>query len=425
MKTKLKDIRNSAVIPYHIAEAFMAANKHDYPASNMKVIGVTGTNGKTTTCFMIYNMLLKAGKRVGLMSTVANAIDDNLVPQNAHMTTADPKTMNKRLVKMRDAGVQYLVLEASSHALAQRRTFGIPIDIAVMTNVTEEHLDYHRTFQRYIDAKVKLFKAAGTNAKRGGHGVGIVNIDDPSAKFFMRNTPTVVTYGIKSGDIQARRIKLTAQGVEYYVKYKKENYHIKTQIPGKFNVYNSMAALTVGQKLGLTKKQIEQGIASLEAVEGRMNRIDEGQNFNVIIDFAHTPDAYEKLLSDVKEFTKGRLITLFGGAGERDQVKLPLMGKIAAENSDLVILTEDDPRGPVRPQSEKLAKGAIEAGKVEGKDLFFVDDRTKAIEFAFRKARKDDTVLLMGKGHEKTIARASGDEPWDEAKTARQLLKNH
>lgn len=422
MKLTPTDIRNSVMVPVHAVRAFMKANKYDYPASSMTVIGVTGTNGKTTTCFMIYNMLLKAGYKVGLMSTVANAIGDQMTAQSAHMTTADAGTMNKRLAKMRDAGVQYLVIEVSSHALAQHRVFGIPFDIVVETNVTEEHLDYHRTFKRYREAKMKLFKLCANNAKRGGRGVGIANADDPSVGYFVREVPTPITYGINAGQMRARQVKLTAKGVEYYLKHNKTTYHIKTQIPGEFNVYNSLAAASVGIQLGLDKQQIEDGIYSLASVEGRMNRIDEGQDFDVIIDFAHTPDAYEKLLPGLTKLAKGKVITLFGGAGERDQEKLPLMGKIAAENSDIVILTEDDPRGNVRAQSEKLAKGARKAGKKDNKDLLFIDDRVAAIEKAMELANKGDMVVLMGKGHEKTIARANADEPWNEALVARYAI---
>lgn len=424
MKQTLTNIRNSVLVPYHAINAFFMANHYDYPASGMKVIAVTGTNGKTTTCFMIYNILLKAGYKVGLMSTVANAIGDQITQQSAHMTTADAKTLNKRLAKMREAGVQYLVLETSSHALAQHRIFGVPIDIAVVTNVTPEHLDYHRTFERYRAAKVKLFKLAADNAKHGGRGIGIANADDPSCRYFTHEVPTPITYAVsnKDADLHATRIKLETKGVEYYVRVDGETYHIKTRIPGEFNVYNSLAAVAATHALGLSKQQIEDGLYDLTGVEGRMNRIDEGQDFDVIIDFAHTPDAYEKLLPGIKKIAKGRVITLFGGAGERDQEKLPTMGKIAAENSDIVILTEDDPRGPVRPQSEKLAKGALAAGKKEGKNLFFIDDRTEAIELAMSKAQKGDVVVLMGKGHEKSIARATGDEPWNEAEVAREAI---
>lgn len=422
MKYTIRDARNSALVPVHAIQAFMKATKYDYPASGMTVIGVTGTNGKTTTCFMIYNMLLKAGYQVGLMSTVANAINDEVTTQSAHMTTADPATLNKRLAKMREAGVKYLVLETSSHALAQHRVFGVPYDVVVETNVTEEHLDYHRTFKRYREAKMKLFKLCASNAKRGGRGVGIANADDPSVGYFKPLVPHPITYGIENGDLKATRIKLSTAGVEYYTRYDKTLYHIKTQIPGEFNIYNSLAATAVGISLGLSKEQIEQGIATLDGVEGRMNRVDLGQDYDVIIDFAHTPDAYQKLLPGISKLAKGRVITVFGGAGKRDQTKLPHMGKIAAENSDIVILTEDDPRGPVRAQSEKLARGAIEAGKVEGKSLFFIDDRTEAINYAMSIAQKGDVVVLMGKGHEKTIARATADEPWDELATAKTAI---
>lgn len=425
MKYTIKDARNSALVPVHAVRAFLQATKYDYPANSMTVIGVTGTNGKTTTCFMIYNMLLKAGYRVGLMSTVANAIDDNITTQSAHMTTANPKLLNQRLVKMRAAGIKYLVIEVSSHALAQYRVFGIPFDIVVETNVTEEHLDYHRTFARYRAAKQRLFKLCAANAKHGGRGIGLANADDPSVGYFATKVPHPITYGIHHGDLKATRVKLTTSGVEYYVRHCKTSYHIKTNIPGEFNVYNSLAAVGVGISLGLDKAAIEDGISSLDGVEGRMNRVDAGQNYDVIIDFAHTPDAYEKLLPGIKKLTKGKMIVVCGGPGERDQEKLPGMGEIAGRYADILILTEDDPRGPVRPQSEKLAKGARQAGLVDDKTLLFIDDRTSAIDHAMSLAKKNDVVVLLGKGHEKTIARAAGDQPWDERATALAAIKKY
>ena len=238
MKQKLRDIYNSVMVPYHKAMGFLAANHNDYPASAMTVIGVTGTNGKTSTCFMIYNTLKLAGYKVGMMTTIGNAISDGeLKSKGGHMTTGDTWLVNKQIAEMRDQGIQYLVLEVSSHALAQGRIMGVPIDIAVMTNVTPEHLDYHRTFERYRLAKMKLFKMAANNAKHGGRGVGVVNADDSSAKYFTTTVPNPITYGIHDGDLKATRIKLSNKGVEYYVRIDKQSYHIKVNIPGEFYVY--------------------------------------------------------------------------------------------------------------------------------------------------------------------------------------------
>jgi len=424
MKKTLTKIHNSVARPYHLAQGFRAANKYDYPASGMTVIGVTGTNGKTTTCFMIYKTLLAAGKKVAMMTTVANAINDDLQMQNAHTTTPDTRILNKKIAEFRDAGVKFLVLEVTSHALAQHRIFGVPIDIAVFTNLTHDHLDYHGTMANYAKAKRRLFKMAAAYSKHGGRGVGVVNADDPYAGFFATAVSKPLTYGVEKGDLQARQVKMTTTGVEYFVKFNGQKLHIKTQMPGQFNVYNSLATVGVGLSLNLTNEEIEQGIYSLASVEGRLNRIDEDQNFDVIIDFAHTPDSFAKLLPDLKKTTKGRLITVFGAAGKRDESKRSEMGQLTGQNADVVIITEEDPRGPVRPISEQIAAGSEKARKIRDKDLFLIDDREKAIEFALQMAKKGDTVALLGKGHEKTMERANGKiDPWDEAKIARKVLK--
>ena len=414
MNKTMRDIYNSILVPYHWGRGFLAANHYDYPASAMTVIGVTGTNGKTSTCFMIYNTLKKAGYKVGMMTTVGNATyDSELHSEGGHMTTADTRKLNCQIAAMRDRGIQYLVLEVSSHALAQGRVFGIPIDIAVMTNVTPEHLDYHRTFERYRRAKLRLFKMAAKESKHGGRGVGVVNIDDPSAKLFAKAVPHPVTYGVGNGDLKATRVKSTTKGVEYYVRIDKQSYHIKVNIPGEFYVYNSLAAVAVCHTLGLDKKQIEDGISSLSGVEGRMDTVPNDLGIDVIVDYAHTPDSYEKMLPGIFQATKGKVYIVCGAAGLRDNSKFPKMGQLAYENSDLVVLTEEDPKGKVRPLSEMLATGIREAGGVEGEDFIFIDNRNEAIKEVIKRADRGDTVLLLGMGHQKTIDRADGTEPYD------------
>ncbi|MDR0957055.1 MAG: UDP-N-acetylmuramoyl-L-alanyl-D-glutamate--2,6-diaminopimelate ligase [Candidatus Nomurabacteria bacterium] len=414
---------DTLILPYHRVQAWRAANNADYPASAMKVIGVTGTNGKTTTCFMIYQMLKSAGKKVGLMTTVGWGVD-KVHSQITHMTTATPKLLNKRIREIADSGAEYLVLELTSHALAQHRAFGVPIDVAVMTNVTHEHLDYHKTFSRYCTAKEKLFRQA--QKTHNGRKIGIINADDPTAVCFARDIENVVSYGVNDGDLRARQVKLTPNGVEYYVKVPSgDKLHIKTKIAGEFNVYNSLAAVAVGLAYGLTGEQIEQGIFALESVEGRMNTIDEGQNFHVIVDYAHTPDSFEKLFNDMKSSAKGRIIALFGSAGgRRDPSKRRPQGEIAGKNADIVILTEEDDRDTSGQEIlNQIAAGVEAEGKIRDKDLFLIHDRPKAIKFALEMAKKDDVVLLLGKGHEKTIERKDGEHAWDEIGTARKILR--
>jgi UDP-N-acetylmuramoyl-L-alanyl-D-glutamate--2,6-diaminopimelate ligase len=316
--------------------------------------------------------------------------------------------------------VDYLVMEITSQALAQNRAWGIPFSVAVMTNITHEHLDYHKTFERYRDAKRKLFK----RANRHGLRTGVVNAEDPSAALFAGDVKNPILYGVKKGDIRAEDVKLSPAGVSYTVKHEGKQYDIRCKIPGSFNVYNSLAAVCVGIRLGLTEGQIEQGIAALDGVKGRMTRVDEGQDFDVIVDYAHTPDSFEKLFKDLKPVVKGKLIVMFGSAGRRDEAKRAVQGEIAGRYADEVVLTEEDDRDIDGMEIlDEIAAGAEKAGKKRDRDLFLVHDRTEAIQFTLKRASKGDTVMLLGKGHEKTIERANGENPWDEIGTARKALK--
>lgn len=405
---------DSLVVPYHIGKAAFYATRYGFPGRKLTVIGVTGTNGKTTTSFMIWKMLNSAGRKCGLMTTVGWGVDE-IHEQVEHMTTVDSGLLNQRIKKIADAGADYLVLELTSHALAQHRAVGVPIDIAVMTNVTHEHLDYHKTFERYRDAKRKLFKMAR---------YGVINADDPSAEYFEGDIDDYITYGIEYGDMKAENIKLSPYGVSYRIpKFKK--LEIETQIGGSFNVYNSLACVAVGKRLGLSDEEIQRGIHALTSVEGRMVKIDEGQDFTAIMDYAHTPDAFEKLLPDMKKATKGRLIVMFGSAGgRRDPSKREPMGEIAGKYADIVMLTEEDDRDtPGMEILEQIAGGARTSGKKDGKDLFMELDRPTAILRACEMAKPGDTVLFLGKGNEKTIERADGAHAYYEEDEIRKALK--
>ena len=411
MKEKLEKLPfyNQAVLPYHFAQSVVAGFKNGFPGKKLRVIGVTGTNGKTTTCFMIWNMLNLAGYKTGIMTTVAWGVR-KLTPELGHMTTVDAATLNHRIAKIANTGAEFLVLEVTSHALAEFRTLGIPIEIAVFTNLTHDHLDYHKTLANYRKTKGKLFKKAKFS---------ILNADDPATEYYSKIAKDFTTYGIKDGDHQAENIKLSVSGV----KYSCDDLNIETKIPGEFNVYNSLAAALVGKTLGLGDFQIEAGLKSLESVEGRMNIIDEGQPFTVIVDYAHAPDALEKVFESVKNH-KGKIISVHGGAGRRDPSTRPIRGAILAKYSDLVIITEDDSRDE-DPEAiaEGFIKGAEKAGKTLGKDLIKELNRKKAIKLALESAKPGDLVLILGKGHEKTILRADGPHDFEDIKVVKKLIR--
>jgi UDP-N-acetylmuramoyl-L-alanyl-D-glutamate--2,6-diaminopimelate ligase len=426
----------------HLAEAVFLNVVHGFPARGLKVIGVTGTNGKTSTAFLIHRMLHEAGYKVGLMTTVAYGAGLDIKPQVAHMTTVSVPELHKRINELKAQGIEWLVLETTSHALAQHRVWGVPYSIAVMTNLTHEHLDYHGTFERYRDAKKMMF----TQANRNRHGLqlGIINADDASAPVFAAAIKHPVMYGMKQGDVRATNVRMTPEDVRYDAQFEGKTYHITCHLPGSFNVYNSLAAVCVGHALGLGERQVEQGIAALDGVEGRMTRVDEGQDFSVIVDYAHTPDSFEKLFTDLKPVVKGKLIVLFGSAGRRDEAKRAVQGRLAGRHADEVIVTEEDDRDlDGQAIIEEIAASAEAAGKHRDKDLFLVHDRAEAIQLAMNHARKGDTVLLLGKGHEKDILRNGSkaaalrhlqqddhnpdrvvEVPWDEIATARQAIKN-
>lgn len=406
----------------HLCEAIILNILYGFPARGMKIIGVTGTNGKTTTAFFIHRMLHEAGYKTGLMSTVAYGVGDDIKPQMTHMTSQTVPVMLKRFKQMRAAGAEWVVLETTSHALAQHRVWGLPYTIAVLTNITHEHLSYHGTFERYVAAKRMMFTQ--TNGNRRGLRIGIVNADDPNAELFAGSIGNPVTYGTNNADIQATNIVLSPDSVQYDAVHGKNKYRIRCGLPGSFNVYNSLAAIGVGEAVGLSRKQIEKGIAALESVEGRMTRIDEGQDFTVIVDYAHTPDSYEKLFKDIKPVVKGRLLVLFGSLGGGDEAKRAIQGELAGTYADEVVITEEDNRAedPARIK-RMITEGAQKAGKKTGKNLFLVDKRPEAIQFIIDRAKKGDTVLLLGKGHEKTIEDSDGEHPWDEIAEAHKALK--
>jgi len=404
----------------HLTEAIVANVRYGFPSREMRIVGVTGTNGKTTTTFLIHRMLHEAGYKVAMMSTVAYGIGGDIKSQTEHVTTAQSGKLQKRLHEFKCAGVEWVVLETSSHSLAQYRTWGVPYEIAVITNVTGDHLDYHGTFDNYLEAKRRLF----TIADRNKNGFGVVNFDDPNAQKFVDSISSSTTYGINSGELQASDVELESDHSTFKAAISGDQYNIRINIPGQFNVSNSLAAIAVGRKIGLSKDQIEKGIVALDGVEGRMTVINEGQEFKIIVDFASTPDAFERLFESVRPATKGKLIAVFGSAGRRDEDKRAVQGKIAGHYADEVILTEEDDRDvDGNDILKQIADGAEKTGKIKDKDMFLILNREEAIKFAIGRAKSaDDTVVLLGKGHEKTIERADGDHPWNEIEITKKVL---
>lgn len=395
----------TAIEPFgHLCEAVLENIVYGFPARKLKVIGVTGTAGKTTTCTLIMHMLRESGHKVAMMTTVSIDYGDGKGARHntSRMTSLGSLQLLKAIKRMNANRVEWLVLEVSSHALVQHRVWGIPFSIVAFTNLSHDNADYHGSFENYRKAKLMLFKQCNRN--RRGQRIGVVNADDPSGEFFVRAIKNPLTYGLKQGDLRAADVQLAATGSRFQALIGEDRYDIATNLPGGFNVYNCLAAIGVGRAAGLDKSQIEQAVASLQSVEGRMNLIDEGQDFSVIVDYAPTPEGFEQVYAAVKPTAKGRIITVFGSAGRRDVLKRPIQGEIAGKNSDIVILTEEDDRDQDGMQIiDEIAVGAEKADKVRDKDLFFIHRREDAVQKAVDLARKDDLVLLLGKGEETVI----------------------
>lgn len=407
---------------YHLLQAVAASAINGRPAKKMKFIGVTGTNGKTSTCFMIHKILTEAGIKTGLITTVAYGVNDQIIDQTEHVTTMSAPKLQKQLVKFAKEGVEWVVLETTSHALAQSRVFGIDFSIAVITNITHEHLDYHKTFENYANAKAKLLK----NTSKNG-GTIIVNADDQASVKVSKSLPGKITYGIQNGDVRAENIKQTAELSLYTTKIEGEQLEITCHLPGEFNIYNSLAACLAARSAGVPLSGLPTGINQLKGVQGRVYSVRAGQKFSAVVDFAHTPDSFERLLKTLRDITKGKLIVMFGSAGRRDEAKRAIQGEIAGKYADEVVLTEEDDRDVDGWEIlEQIAEGAARFGKIRDENLFLVSDRTDAIKFAVgRVDSASDTVVFLGKGHEKTIERADGAHPWNEVSQVEGAIRQY
>ena len=415
------------------ALATVAAWWYGDPSHELAVVGITGTDGKTTTAFLATAALEAAGVRTGMIGTAAIRLGGHQAPNEAHATTPDAPHLQAALRAMADAGDRAAVVESTSHGLALERVGSIAYDIAILTNVTHEHLEFHGTWEAYRAAKLSLFerlggrramgRVSGKPADRAWPRTGIVNADDPSAGLFIGVTQEagarVLTYGTDpTADVRATRVEEDADGIRIEYRGPSGDAAIRLRLAGRFNVHNALAVVALGEAVGLDPAAVREGLAGVDAVPGRMERVDRGQPFGVIVDYAHSPAALGTVLDLLAPVAAARgagVIVVFGSAGERDTAKRPQMGRIAGERARTVVVTDEDPRGEDRDAIiDAIARGAEAAGKRRGHDLLLIADRRAAIAAAFEQARPGDVVLLAGKGHERSIIGPDGPVPWDE-----------
>jgi UDP-N-acetylmuramoyl-L-alanyl-D-glutamate--2,6-diaminopimelate ligase len=396
---------------YRKSRIYALQAKAGFPAKGLRVIAVTGTNGKTTTTNYINAMLKSAGYRTALFSTAVIELDGESRLNRTHRTVPLTAELISFFQAAKKAKVDFVVVEVTSQALDQHKMLGMPVEIAIMTNLTQDHLDYHKSMERYAAAKARLFTSY-LNPK-----FVVLNRDDSWYEYYHKlAVGAETTYGEaeqSSDRISTIRLQATESS------WKLGDMNLLTTLPGKFNVFNASAAASVGKLLGLSEHQIEQGIAALDAVPGRMEVINQGQNFGVIVDYAHTPDALENVLTAAKGIAKGRVVVVFGATGDRDKLKRPIMGEVTARLADMIYLTDDETytEDPTTIRNEVSA--GIEAAK--GKYVE-IGDRHQAIQAAFKAAQPGDVVVLAGMGHQDTRNMGGTSIVWDERQVARELL---
>ena len=408
------------------ALALMSSTFYGRPSADMVVIGVTGTDGKTTTTTMIHQMLLSAGRRVGSMSTVDIRLGDAVDPNDSRQTTLEALEVQEQLARMRDAELKYAVIETSSHGLALQRVVGVEYDVAVFTNIAHEHLDFHKTIEAYREAKAQLIDLTAGSARKGIEKTAVLNRDDPSYAYLVdRPIARRITYGLQlEADLKADRVEATPQGLRVDGSTPLGPLALDLKLSGRWNAANALAAAATGVAVGLTLDEIRHGLDSYAGVSGRMERVDLGQPFSVIIDYAHTPQSLEKVLRELRPITRGKLIAVFGSAGDRDREKRPWMGEIAARLSDYAVFTNEDPREEdAMTILSEIAAGAEEVGWSEGQQYARIEDRRQGIAHAVRRAGPGDTILLAGKGHERSILIGRGKERWDERAAAEAAIR--
>ncbi len=403
------------------ALARLSANFYGRPAERLAISGITGTNGKTTTAFILNTILRAAGRKAALVGTVEYRIDDQVLP--APHTTPEALELNQLFARAVEAGCTEGVMEVSSHALEQQRVFGVPFDVAVFTNLTRDHLDYHRTMEEYFASKTLLFKGLGTEPPR----VAVINVEDNYGQRLikvLKKQQELITYGIDKGDFHAQDLSIEMSGAKFTLVMPTGQYPVWSPLLGRVNVLNLIAAGAAAYARSIEPSAIVLAADELAQVPGRFQRVDAGQPFTVIVDYAHTDDALRNLTAVARDFLaqrggSGRIITIFGCGGDRDRSKRPLMGEAAGEGSDFVVLTSDNPRSE---NPLDIMNDALPGLQRSGTRYTLEPDRSKAIALAMHEAEAGDIVLIAGKGHEKVQVTAAGTIPFDDIEVASHAL---
>ncbi len=396
-----------------VAHSEIAARFHGHPSGKLNVIGITGTNGKTTTTFLLKGILEAGHERSGLMGTVFNILGDK--PIASHMTTPDAEFIHSAMAEMVKRGCRSCVMEVSSHSLTQERVRNVDFAAAILSNVTRDHMDYHKTFDEYRAAKARLFEMLPP------HGIACINADDPSASYFAeRSSGRVVTYGLEAGDIRAKILESSINGLRFSIHFREGvDLEIVSPFIGRHNVHNMLSAAACLFAMGYDLEPIRAGLEGMRSVPGRLEEISLCQDFKVFVDYAHTPDALERVISALKPLTPGRVWVVFGCGGDRDRGKRPLMGKVVEDLADRMVITSDNPRSedPVAIVSE------ICSGLRGTEKQSIVLDRREAIRSSIMQAQKGDTILIAGKGHEDYQIIQDTVQPFDDRVVAYEALK--
>lgn len=420
---KLIPERHPIRIFYYKIKALLAALIYFFPADKMLVIGVTGTKGKTTVVNLIANILTTAGFKVGMASTINFQVGDKVWSNIQKQTTVGPFQLQKLLRQMVKAGCKYAVLEVTSHSITQARIFGINFDVAVITNIAPEHVEYHGNFNAYLNEKGKLFTKVSKGRKKFGiPKIAVLNADDKYYSFFDQFVADrKITYGVKQATIYAERIEKNPEGSHFILHVPNNAIPIDFKLPGDFNVSNALAAAAVTISLQVPLELVKKGIETSSSIAGRFEHIHRGQKYSIIVDYAHTPESLEHLLALYRSLTPGRLFVVFGATGGgRDKAKRPIMGQIAEQNADYIILTDDDPYEEDEITIiEDIARGMT---RQEGKSFWEIPDRREAIRLALTLAKEGDCVVVAGKGCEEIMIVRGKKIPWSDKKVIEELL---
>ena len=420
---------------YHRSRGILAATAYGFPSMKMRVIGITGTNGKTTTANVLAHILETSGARVGMATTVNIWTGSRKWVNETKMTTLSPFALQGLLRQMANQKCRYAIVETTSHALSQHRTWGIFYDIAVFTNITHDHLDYHKTFENYKTAKGKLFRdLADSLRKPGMPKISIVNMNDPSAIYFTQFSADqkyyfaidqVETPATPDATIWANNIHEGRQHTYFTLNTPKGSIDIKLHLPGRFNVYNALAAASTAFALGIDIQTIQQGVESAWQVPGRMEYVPNNKNLDIVVDYAHTPDSFQKVFEALRPMARGRIIAVFGATGNRDKTKRPILGQIASQFADKIILTEEDPGTEDAYEIIKQILPGINKTKfIEDKNLHIILDRQSAVRYALTHAQPNDLILLLAMGAQTIMVRGGKKIPYSERGVVQQILQS-